>query len=560
MIAAIIPARGGSRRIRDKNIRHFDGKPMIAYSIEAARASGLFDRVIVDTDSEVVAEISRKWGAEVPYTRPSELAGDHVGISDVMSNAVKWLKANGGCDEFCCIYATAPFLTSQNLLASHKLMLEKRAAAVISVTASPFPIQRALRISTDECLEMFWPENENKRSQDLEVAYHDAGQFFWANADSFIGTAGIWRMRPLAFLLDPWLVHDINTPKDWEWAELQFRSFKTLLSGAGRVVNDFPGRCSRIVLGTAQLGMPYGIHNWTGRPSASEGIAMMHEARIGEIGFIDTAQAYGSAEQFLGKYMSQYEGASNLRILTKLGPAIDYHDRQAVEGAVRRSIERLAVDRLWGLLLHREEMLNEMDGVLGNTLRGLMEKGLVANLGASVYTPEYARLAIESPHIGIIEIPASVFDRRMVRAGVVELAATHGKVLFVRSIFAQGLVFMNPHRVPSAIPFGGKATTCLKRFCEEKQMEVRDFAYDYVRNCFPEAFIIIGAETAAQVSEICGLDRRPLLGAKLEEEWDRIWPEDPVGLSDLRSWRLPRTHTFKKELFRRLNGIITGTS
>ena len=226
MNLAIIPARGGSKRIPIKNIKEFAGKPLIAYSIDAAKSSGLFDKIIVSTDSEQVAEIARHYGAEVPFLRPAELSNDIIGTRPVTSHAIKYCIDHFFEPEFCCcIYATAPFLQAQYLqsgLAQLKQNNDKCFA--FSVTSFPFPIQRAISINEAKISPIF-PDQIGKRSQDLEEAYHDAGQFYWGRTSDYLSSKGIFSNYSIPVVLPRHLVQDIDTPEDWHRAELMYQAY-----------------------------------------------------------------------------------------------------------------------------------------------------------------------------------------------------------------------------------------------------------------------------------------------------------------------------------------------
>ena len=223
-IIAVIPARGGSKRIPRKNIRPFCGKPMIAWPIEAILESGVFDAIVVSTDDEEIAAFSKSSGAEVPFVRPPELCDDHTATMPVIAHTIRWWEENrGDVDYCCCVYATAPFLQSQYLRKGLDVLREKPDAEfVFSVTSYAFPIFRALHIAECGRVQMFWPENESKRSQDLPEAYHDAGQFYWGRRDAFFGQQGFFSAKSYPVVLPRHLVQDIDTNEDWERAEQMF--------------------------------------------------------------------------------------------------------------------------------------------------------------------------------------------------------------------------------------------------------------------------------------------------------------------------------------------------
>jgi pseudaminic acid cytidylyltransferase len=223
MTVAIIPARGGSKRIPRKNIRHFHGKPMIWWPIQELLKSNVVTRVIVSTDDEEIADVAIAAGAEVPFLRPASLSGDLVATAPVLAHALDFLSQEGEVPNcFCCVYATAPFIRAEFLKKGFELISSKMASAVFSVTTFPFPIQRALKIADDGSLKMLWPENELVRSQDLPEAYHDAGQFYWLNTEFFLKNNKLYAPDALPVVLPRYYVQDIDTLEDWNRAELMF--------------------------------------------------------------------------------------------------------------------------------------------------------------------------------------------------------------------------------------------------------------------------------------------------------------------------------------------------
>ena len=224
MKIAIIPARGGSKRIPGKNIREFCGKPMIAWSIRAALESKCFDRVIVSTDSNKIANIARNHGAEVPFQRPVELSDDHTGTTPVMRHAIEWLEEKGeNADLACCIYATAPFISSTSIREGYKIIKDTESEFAFSVARFHYPIDRALRLNHGR-VEMINPSKFNTRSQDLEERFHDAGQFYWGTHKAWLQEKEILNSDSIPILLAPHLVQDIDTLEDWERAEWMFRA------------------------------------------------------------------------------------------------------------------------------------------------------------------------------------------------------------------------------------------------------------------------------------------------------------------------------------------------
>jgi len=222
MRLAVIPARGGSKRIPRKNIKPFHGKPMIGYAIAAAIASELFDRIIVSTDDEEIAQVAREYGAEVPFVRPAELSDDHTPTVPVIGHAITACQSMGwNVQEVCCIYSGVPLISTKDLRAAHEELLATGAHYVFPVTGFPTPIQRALRRSPDGSVRPFQPEYAAARTQDLEPGYFDVGQFYWGKASSWLEGLNVL-MNGITLVIPEWRVVDIDTPADWVRAELLF--------------------------------------------------------------------------------------------------------------------------------------------------------------------------------------------------------------------------------------------------------------------------------------------------------------------------------------------------
>ncbi|MDH5325760.1 MAG: pseudaminic acid cytidylyltransferase [Gammaproteobacteria bacterium] len=225
MNIALIPARGGSKRIPRKNIKDFHGKPIIAWSIQAAIDCSCFDRIIVSTDDEEIALVAQSYGAEVPFIRPHDLSDDYTGTVDVIKHALTWCDDSGiSVDYICCIYATAPSLLPEYLKEAYNKLITSGKSYVFPVTTFAFPIQRALRIESSGCVEAIWPENNMIRSQDLEETYHDAGQFYWGTKSAFLNNVTIYSNESIPIVLPRHMVQDLDTLEDWDRAELMFQS------------------------------------------------------------------------------------------------------------------------------------------------------------------------------------------------------------------------------------------------------------------------------------------------------------------------------------------------
>jgi len=220
---AVIPARGGSKRIPRKNIKDFCGKPMIAWPIEAAMASGLFDQVIVSTDDAEIAAVAKRCGAEVPFLRPAELADDHAGTTEVIAHATRWALDQGReLRAVCCIYATAPFIRVEDLKRGLEALESGAWAYAFAATEYAAPIFRSFKQLPGGGLEMFFPENYLTRSQDLPVALHDAGQFYWGRPSAWLEGKRAFDRWSMPVVIPRWRVQDIDTEEDWTRAEMMF--------------------------------------------------------------------------------------------------------------------------------------------------------------------------------------------------------------------------------------------------------------------------------------------------------------------------------------------------
>ncbi|MCF6349950.1 MAG: pseudaminic acid cytidylyltransferase [Flavobacteriaceae bacterium] len=219
----IIPARGGSKRIPKKNIKYFLGKPIIAYSIETAIKSNLFDEVMVSTDDKNIAEIAKKYGAKVPFLRSKKNADDFATTIDVINEVLKQYKTkNKTFDIACCIYPTAPFVTKTILEEGLIQLTKNNFDTVFPVMAFSYSIQRALKLNTNNKMTLFEPKHLNSRSQDLEKAYHDAGQFYWFNT-SIINKGKLWTNNTGVVIINETEAQDIDTLEDWKLAEIKYK-------------------------------------------------------------------------------------------------------------------------------------------------------------------------------------------------------------------------------------------------------------------------------------------------------------------------------------------------
>jgi N-acylneuraminate cytidylyltransferase len=227
MNVALIPARGGSKRIPRKNIKSFCGRPIMGWSISAARESGCFDHIVVSTDDEEIAQVAISEGAEAPFCRPPTLSDDHTPTRPVVLHAIGELeRIYGKLDYVCCIYPTAPLMSSSDIVSGYKVLIESEASFAFSVATFPYPVERALTLNDKGQVTMMFPEHRLTRSQDLTTFFHDAGQFYWGKVDAFKEDLPTFSEHSVPVFIPRYRVQDIDTEEDWRTAELLFKAQK----------------------------------------------------------------------------------------------------------------------------------------------------------------------------------------------------------------------------------------------------------------------------------------------------------------------------------------------
>ncbi len=266
---------------------------------------------------------------------------------------------------------------------------------------------------------------------------------------------------------------------------------------------------SRLVLGTAQLGMPYGINNRRGQPSALDALEIVREAWCGGIVEFDTAQTYGISEQILGKTFVDLGIENEAKTLTKMDPQLDLSDRGALEECLEKSLERLRVKKIFGLMLHHENQLNYWNDTFREWLNEKHCSGLIGSFGVSLYTPSKALEALKMDEIQFLQIPTNICDRRFEEAGVFTLAEANHKTIYIRSIYLQGLLLKPPEDVPDFMRFALKTIHKVRSLAQEMSLSVEELCLGYVIERWPKSRIIFGVETKEQVLQnlsFCGKD------------------------------------------------------
>ncbi len=253
------------------------------------------------------------------------------------------------------------------------------------------------------------------------------------------------------------------------------------------------------MLGTAQIGMQYGIANKTGQPDFLTAKAIIKDAWDGGIREFDSAQGYGEIEKILGKVFNYLNAKDSAKVVTKFSPAVNLSNRIEMRNSIIQSLNDLGIDRLHGILLHREEMLNSWNSGIGASLSGFKSEGLVEHIGVSVSNPEFADIALEEKDITMIQIPSNIFDRRFERAGIFEKAVKKNKIVYVRSAFLQGLLLLEPKSLSQSMHFTENVLKKFGELAEKYNVARRELAMGFVIKAYLNAKIIFGAETSQQV-------------------------------------------------------------
>jgi len=258
---------------------------------------------------------------------------------------------------------------------------------------------------------------------------------------------------------------------------------------------------SHLVLGTAQLGLPYGIANQTGQPDQNIATAIIREAWEHGIREFDTAQGYGTSEEVLGKALYELGISNEAKVITKFHPNLDHLGASVLSNTLNQSLERLGLSSLFGIMLHREEMLSLWDKGLGKILQAFVLSGRVEKIGISVYSPDKAIQALKTEGIDMVQLPTNLLDRRFENVGVFKLADEKEKIIYIRSIFLQGLILMNFRKIPEKMNFVRSIVEKIESLSNEFGLSRHEMALGYIKSEMPNAHVIFGAETPRQVTE-----------------------------------------------------------
>lgn len=488
MRLAVIPARGGSKRIPRKNIKRFGGQPIIAWAIQAAQQSQCFDRIIVSTDDAEIAEIAKAYGAEVPFMRPAELSGDHVATTPVIAHAVEWQNQHGEkVSEACCIYPTSPFMRAKDLVLGLQTLVDTGASYAFSVATYAYPIQRALRATNNQRLAMVQPEYYGKRTQDLEPTWHDAGQFYWGTATAWLNNEILFGEASTPVVLPRHLVHDLDTMEDWEEAEIFWEYFKQRQ------------KQTKLALGAAQFGIDYGVANTQGKTEPEEVKRIFAVARSANIDTLDTAIAYGDSEQVIGQ-----TGSQSWNIVTKLPPVpFGYSAASWVREQLAGSLTRLGVQQVYGLLLHRPgQLLEDIGPELYGALKAVQSEGLVKKIGISIYQPATLETMLAQYAVDLVQAPLNILDRSLVESGWAKRLSDAGVEVHVRSVFLQGLLLMPASQRPAKFGPWTDIWAEWDRWLAQTGLTPLQACLRYVCGLDSIDRVVVGVDSAAQLDEV----------------------------------------------------------
>lgn len=491
MKLAIIPARSGSKRISRKNIRMFAGRPLIAWSIIRAIESELFDRVIVSTDDQSIADIALKYGAEVPFIRPAELADDYVKIRPVLRHTLRWFRENNFSVSFvCCIFPTAPFIEAEDLKLGLEKLITNNDRIILPISKYSSPIQRALTIDKTGAIKPVWQDKIKERSQDLEPTYFDAGQFYWATEETFLQDSdALLSEKSLGIILPNNRTQDIDTEDDFIIAEKKFLELER-----AKVM-------PKISIGTANFAQDYGVSNTKGQIDSKELNKIFKLMNTIGVNKIDTAPSYGTAEKILGNI-----GVDNYEIMSKL-PSIpnDLGDVNSwVEEQVDAILQDLSVEKIYGISFHDPFQL--LDSNLGQkahrALKSLQKKGMIEKIGVSIYDPSILNNLTKNIDIDIVQAPLNIFDRRIVESGWLQKLKSQDIEVVVRSIFLQGLLLMESEDKPSFFKKWEKNFDLYDEWLSKHSISRVEACLHFVFSFSEIDRIIIGIDSASQLLEI----------------------------------------------------------
>ena len=518
MKLAIIPARRESKRLKNKNIRNFAGRPILAWPIKAALESKVFDEVMVSTEDQEIVDIAKSHGAEVPFLRPKELSGDLVGNVSVIKHILSWYKDKKiNVTDVCCLYATASLVDIEDIVQGLFMLQSNRNSFVVTVCEYKYPIQRALVLNTSQELAPIWPEKMKQRSQELDKTFFDAGQFIWAKEETFMNLdKPILSSSVIPLILPSERVQDIDTAEDFYLAESKF------------LANERDKMISKIIIGTANFGIDYGIKNTDGKVSDIELNQIVKTMQATGIDKFDSAIDYLESHQVLGKI-----GIKDFKVDTKLPSLLpDVKDIDKwVNDQILQALEDLSVEKLNSIYFHNPmQLLNEDFAEKAvKAITRIKKEGLINQIGVSIYDPMiFEKLPILS-EFDVIQAPLNIFDRRIIDSGWLERLHKEDIKVIARSVFLQGLLLMEGSERPD---YFSKWDELLEydNWIENMNVSRVEACMQFVFSIPQIDGVIIGVDNAHQLQEISDYLKPAIL-----EFPDNLVSNDE-GLIDPNNW------------------------
>ncbi len=494
---AIIHARGGSKRLPSKNIKLFLGKPIIAYSIEAAIESKLFDEVMVSTDDDEIASIAKEYGALVPFMRSEKNSDDFASTADVILEVVeKYTELGKKFDLLCCIYSTAPTITSSRLQNAFELLVNGKYKSVFPVLKFNYPIQRGMVIK-DSKIVMLNPQNSSGRTQDLELTYHDSGQFYWIWTSEFLNSNNIFTDNSGCLIVEEENSQDINTEFDWKVAEFKYK-YNIEKSRNNKI-------CEKIILGTAQFGFDYGINNTVGKLKQESVNEILNFAYTNSIGILDTAEKYGDSHEVIGKFHKAFD--VKFKVITKFDPTREDLPMDLTE-RIKRNLAVLNVNYLYGYMFHSFDSFKKCFDQYREELLELKSKGLIQMIGVSVYTNSEINELLHYDCIDFVQFPFNFLDNINKRSESIEKLKRRGIQVHTRSTFLQGLFFKR--EIPDSLKYLEIYIDLAKQIATGRNIDLNTLALNYVFQQDNIDNVLFGVDSVEHLRKNINLLRTPI--------------------------------------------------
>ena len=489
---AIIPARGGSKRIPGKNIKDFFGKPIIAYSIETAIQSGLFDEVMVSTDDTEIAEVAKKYGAKVPFLRSKKNSDDYATTADVIEEVLNNYKnINLNFDFFCCLYPTSPLIRLNKIIQGYQNLINEDLDSVFPLIAYSAHIQRAF-IRENSLIRMLRRENYNEGSQDSTETYYDAGQFYWMRTDKFLEKKKLFTDNSGYLILNEFEAQDINTDFDWELTKFkyQFQLEKEQI--------DFSKNTKKLILGTVQFGLQYGVNNNNAKPSTENVKNILDYAFENGITILDTAEAYGDSQTIIGKYHNSSK--NKFEVITKFSPSRkDLSETLTIR--ITQNLKELGIDSLYSYMFHSFQDFKLYFDIYKSEINKLKKSGIIKKTGVSIYTNDEIEELLKYEGIDLIQLPFNLLDNTNQRSAVIKKAKDKGIEIHTRSAFLQGLFFKNSKKLPGKLMALKPYLNVINRISENNNLKLNDLSLNYVMQQENIDNVLIGVDSVDQLKE-----------------------------------------------------------